>query len=419
MSFDGTYLRTASIQGRVSIEGEGLEGVTVSLTGGPDGVRQTTITDASGRYSFVRLHAGDYGVGISGYPDDYEFEVTSQNVSLGPGETAIVPFEGVSLVTSGVSGRVSSEGMGLSGVLVALSRRTADVTANTVASGLYTFTDAGGLYAFDGLDAGGYTIIVHACFAETSKNVTLRRGMTSSVNFEGPLTTASLTSPRNLTADVEGTSVELNWYAPQSDGGHEIVGYEIDVSEDGSSWSLLVVQDTTTRYRDTGLTPGRTRLYRVAAISVQGRLGCPSNVVIATSVPSAPTNLTARPVGTSQIDLAWQPPGNDGGIAGLGYRIEGSSDGGRIWRIIRSNTGTTTTRYSHRNLQPASTWHYRVSAINRAGRSPASNVAWATTESTGARAATVNKGALRTAPHWAADLTRGIPIYTRAKARPG
>ena len=369
--FDGTSLRTASIQGRVTIDGEGFEGVTVSLIGGPDGVSHTTTTDASGQYWFTKLLAGNYAVSISGYdPDDYEFEVTSQTVRIALGETANVPFRGVSLVISGVSGRVSSEGMGLSGVLVTLLRRTADVTANTFTSGLYTFTDAGGLYAFGGLEAGDYTMIVHACFAETSKNVTLHRGMTSIVNFEGPLTAASLTSPRNLTADVEGTSVELNWYAPRSDGGYEIVGYEIDVSDDGSSWSLLIVQDTRTQYRDTGLTPGRTRLYRVAAISVQGRLECPSNVVIATSVPSAPTNLTARPVGTSQIDLAWQAPGNDGGIAGLGYRVEGSSNGGRTWRIIRSNTGSTATRYSHRGLQPASTWHYRVSAINRAGEKP-------------------------------------------------
>lgn len=417
--FDGTSLRTAGIQGQVSVDGEGFEGVTVRLSGGPDGIAETTTTDVRGQYSFTKLLAGNYAVSISGYdPDDYEFEVTSQTVTLNPGETVNIPFTGVSLVISGVSGRVSSEGMVLSGVLVTLSRRTADVTANTVASGLYTFTDAGGLYAFGGLEAGDYTMIVHACFAETSKNVTLHRGMTSIVNFEGPLTTASLTSPRNLTADVEGTSVDLNWYAPRSDGGYEIVGYEIDVSEDGSSWSLLVVQGTTTQYRDTRLTHGRTRLYRVAAISVQGRLGCPSNVVIATSVPSAPTNLTARPVGTSQIDLAWQPPGNDGGIAVLGYRIESSSNGGRTWRILRSNTGSMSRTFSHRGLRPASTRYYRVSAINRAGISPASNVAWATTESAGARAVTVNKDAPRTAPHWADDLTGAIPIHTRAAARP-
>ena len=35
VSFDGTYLRTAGIQGQVSVEGVGLEGVMVSLAGGP------------------------------------------------------------------------------------------------------------------------------------------------------------------------------------------------------------------------------------------------------------------------------------------------------------------------------------------------------------------------------------------------
>ena len=33
VSFDGTYLRTAGIQGQVSVDGEGLQGVTVTLVG--------------------------------------------------------------------------------------------------------------------------------------------------------------------------------------------------------------------------------------------------------------------------------------------------------------------------------------------------------------------------------------------------
>ena len=96
VSFDGTYLRTAGIQGQVSVGGEGLQGVTVSLAGGPDDVSETTTTDASGQYSFTRLRAGDYAVGISGYDTEkYEFEVTSQNVTVVLGETAYVPFQGV------------------------------------------------------------------------------------------------------------------------------------------------------------------------------------------------------------------------------------------------------------------------------------------------------------------------------------
>ena len=183
VSFDGTYLRTAGIMGRVSVEGAGLEGVTVSLSGGPDATDMTTETDAAGQYSFAKLRAGDYAVGISGYnTDDYEFEATSKNVTVALGETANVPFEGVLLRTAGISGRVSVEGMGLEGIAVTLSMADAeDKTA---------MTDAGGLYAFAGLAAGDYTvgIMVESAayvFETMSMDVTVGDDETAIVNFEG------------------------------------------------------------------------------------------------------------------------------------------------------------------------------------------------------------------------------------------
>ena len=195
ISFDGTYLRTAGIMGRVSVEGEGLEGIMVSLAGGPDNADLTTETDAAGQYSFAKLRAGDYAVGISGYDtDDYEFEVTSQNVTVALGETANVPFEGVLLRTAGVSGRVSVEGIGLEGVMVTLSMADADDAT--------TMTDAGGLYAFSGLAAGDYTVAIALSeeqmaayvFEMTSMDVTLEDDMTSIVNFEAEhAATASVT----------------------------------------------------------------------------------------------------------------------------------------------------------------------------------------------------------------------------------
>ncbi len=193
VSFDGTYLRTAGIQGQVSVEGEGLSGVTVSLTGGPDATDMTTTTDASGQYSFAKLRAGDYAVGISGYnTKDYEFEVTSQNVTVALGETATVPFEGTLLRTAGISGRVFVAGVGHPGVTVTLSGGDleADMTAET---------DDAGVYAFSGLAAGDYSVAISGyddeayVFDETSKDVTVADDEAAIVNFEGShATTASI-----------------------------------------------------------------------------------------------------------------------------------------------------------------------------------------------------------------------------------
>ena len=195
VSFDGTYLRTAGIIGTVTVEGEGLANVTVSLTGGPDGNDETTMTDAAGQYSFSQLRAGEYAVGISGYDtDDYEFVTTSKSVTIAVGETANVPFDGILLRTAGISGRVSVEGTGLADVTVTLSMADAD--------DMTTMTDAGGQYAFAGLAAGDYTVsialsaeqMVAFVFDSTSEDVTVADDETAIVNFDAEhAATASVT----------------------------------------------------------------------------------------------------------------------------------------------------------------------------------------------------------------------------------
>ena len=218
VSFDGTYLRTAAIMGQVSVEGVGLEGVNVSLAGGPDGADMSTTTDAAGLYSFAKLRAGDYSVGISGYDtDDYEFAVTSQNVTIALGETANVPFDGILLRTSGIAGRVSVGGMGIADVTVTVSADGMDdVTA---------MTDATGQYAISALAAGDYTVTISGYDAveymfTDSQDVTLAMDATAIVNFEGTaLRTASVSV--SVTADgeaVAGAGVTLTMITGATSG---------------------------------------------------------------------------------------------------------------------------------------------------------------------------------------------------------
>ena len=189
ISFDGTYLRTAGIMGQVSVEGEGLAGVTVTLAG--EGEGGTTTTDAGGLYAFSKLRAGDYSVAISGYDtDDYDFETTSMNVSVALGETANIPFDGTLLRTSGISGRVSVEGMGIDGVEVVLAG-AAEATA---------MTSGGGQYAFAGLAEGTYVVSMMNpneaaySFDMTSATIVLGDAESNITNFEGTHTrTASVT----------------------------------------------------------------------------------------------------------------------------------------------------------------------------------------------------------------------------------
>src|SRR5438093_13364051 len=63
-----------------------------------------------------------------------------------------------------------------------------------------------------------------------------------------------------------------------------------------------------------------------------------------------PTNLTARAVSSSEIDLRWTAPSDLGGLILTGYKIQRSTDGGSSWSTIVSNTGSTATTYSNTGL---------------------------------------------------------------------
>ena len=195
-------------------------------------------------------------------------------------------------------------------------------------------------------------------------------------------------APTGLTARAVGTArIDLSWNAPRYTGGVSIIGYRIETSDDGgATWNLLRrnTNSTATTFSDVNLRPATTRHYRVAARNLAGD-GAWSNTARATTdatVPGVPRRLSAEAVGTSQITLSWQAPSDDGGARITGYRIEVSDDGGRSWEDLVGNTRTTATAYTHSGLAPASTRHYRVSAVNRVGVGEASRVAGSTTEAT-------------------------------------
>src|SRR5207302_598671 len=100
----------------------------------------------------------------------------------------------------------------------------------------------------------------------------------------------------------------------------------------------------------------------------------------ASTIPAAPTSLVANTVSSSQINLSWSAPTNNGGSAITGYKIERSTDSGSTWSAIVSSTGSTATTYSNTGLAPSTTYTYRVSAINSVGTSSPSNTASATTQ---------------------------------------
>ncbi len=165
---------TGTVTGTVTIDGQGTQGITVTLSSGA-----TTTTDASGHYTFSDVAAGAYTVALSGTPADATFDALAKAAVIATaGQVVTVDFAGSSVRTSAIIGSVSSGGQPLSGVTVALSG----------ASSGSTTTDANGQYSFGGLKAGSYTLTVSGLPSGTScsnspASATLATGETKVVSF--------------------------------------------------------------------------------------------------------------------------------------------------------------------------------------------------------------------------------------------
>jgi hypothetical protein len=168
-----------AIQGTVTVEGTGLDGVTVTLSGGGAG---TATTSGGGDYSFPNLEAGNYTVAISGFPADVQFGQTSGTTTVATaGRAQVVDFGGDYIRTASVNGTISVNDMGIEGVSVSLSGTEA-------ASGS---TGADGTFNVGNLRMGSYTVAISGyddrryVFDPTSQATSVALGGSATVDFTG------------------------------------------------------------------------------------------------------------------------------------------------------------------------------------------------------------------------------------------
>ena len=182
INFPGTFIRTSSIMGTVTVENEGLSGVTVKLSGTGE---SETLTDGNGQYAFAGLRAGNYTIEISGFDDeDVSFGSSSSAATVAVGESKVVSFEGTYLRTSGILGQVTADDQPQELVTVSLQGRGENRSMTT---------NSAGQYSFDELRSGDYAIGISGystdemSFDVTSKTVTVAYGETATLPFEGTL----------------------------------------------------------------------------------------------------------------------------------------------------------------------------------------------------------------------------------------
>ncbi|WP_139490321.1 M6 family metalloprotease domain-containing protein [Brevibacillus dissolubilis] len=185
-----------------------------------------------------------------------------------------------------------------------------------------------------------------------------------------PDTTAP-TDPSNLNATaVSANQINLSWTAGTDDIG--ITEYIIY----NSTTSTEIGRTTATSFAHTGLKPNIGYFYRVKAKDAAGNLS-PGNQVFSaytpadTAPPTAPGNLTATTVSTSQIDLKWTAA-TDG--TGVYQYVIYDSTGKQI-----GLTNYMVFSYSAKGLTPGVTHTFQVKAKDEAGNLSVASTASATT----------------------------------------
>jgi titin len=206
---------------------------------------------------------------------------------------------------------------------------------------------------------------------------------TSDFSAESPTIAEEATS---LVASAGGReSMDLSWTAPSDSGNTDIIGYKIErESPTGGGFSVIVADtgSTATNYNDTGLSIATEYNYRIYTLNSVGESVVSNEAADMTdpiTVSDAPTALVATAVGVSQIDLSWTTPGDDGGSAITGYRIDRESPEGGGFATIVADTGSTMTTYSDATVSGGTEYNYQVFALNGLGTSAGSNTAKDTT----------------------------------------
>ncbi|MEN3336174.1 MAG: hypothetical protein V7641_5539 [Blastocatellia bacterium] len=194
-----------------------------------------------------------------------------------------------------------------------------------------------------------------------------------SVTPPGPQPPAA---PSGLTATAMSiTRVDLSWV----DNSNNEDGFKIERRTGAGAYvQLQTVGANVTTFSDTTATGGTAYTYRVKSFNATGGESASSNeqqvtTPASTHPPTTPDSLAATAVSSTQINLGWTATSDNH----AGFKIERKTGGGSFTQI--AITPPSPVSFSDTDLQPGTTYTYRVKAFNEVGESGYSNEASATT----------------------------------------
>ena len=166
----------------------------------------------------------------------------------------------------------------------------------------------------------------------------------------------SLPAPA-LTAHPAGGAIELTWTEVSGASHYELWAWTSD-----AGWQQFGGDDlTATAYTHTGLTVGTTYHYQVRAIEAGGNRGPWSQLASATLLADlAAPSLTAQP-DQNAVELTWQQVPN-----AARYELWAWTTAAGWQQLDEGNLSDT--NFTHAQLEPGTTYHYQMRALNAAGQ---------------------------------------------------
>ncbi len=172
-------------------------------------------------------------------------------------------------------------------------------------------------------------------------------------------------APTGATAVGGYTQATVTWAAPASNGGAAVTGYTVTSSSGGHTCTTGGTSCVVT-----GLTDGTPYTFTVIATNAAGNSSASAattSVTPTTTVPGAPTTVTASSSANGQSVVSWTAPTYTGGSSIIHYTVT-SSPGAKI---CTTSNGTTTT-CTVTGLTNGTAYTFTVTATNGIGTGPAS-----------------------------------------------
>lgn len=207
-------------------------------------------------------------------------------------------------------------------------------------------------------------LVISSNDAASTATTSLRQG-TSSDHVTAPngITPPELTAPTNLQVTGTGDNrISVAWSASTDS---RVTGYVVRRATSSSGPWVEVATVGGTSFTDTGLNNGTRYYHTVVARDAGGTRSSPSNATSAvpadTSSPTSPGDPVVVPNGSGRLDVTW-PASPSGDVVAYEVQRAGSSTG--PFAALARVGGTS---FSNTGLPAASTWHYRIVAIDDDG----------------------------------------------------